>query len=51
MKFNPNERREGVAEKVLAMLKGGHRKFWGCFYAIALSFSHNEEGEQKASTL
>ena len=24
----------------LAMLKGGHKKFWGSFYAEALSFSH-----------
>ena len=23
------------AEKVLAMLKGGHNKFWGSFYAVA----------------
>ena len=22
------------AEKVLAMLKGGHKKFWGSFYAV-----------------
>ena len=29
-----------MAEKVLAMLKGGHKKFWGSFYAVALSFSH-----------
>ena len=27
--------RKGVPEKVLAMLKGGHRKFWGSFYAVA----------------
>ena len=25
----------GGAEKVLAMLKGGHKKFWGRFYAVA----------------
>ena len=25
----------GGAEKVLAILKGGHTKFWGCFYAVA----------------
>ena len=24
-----------MPEKVLAMLKGGHRKFWGSFYAVA----------------
>ena len=27
--------RKGEAEKVLAMLKGGHKKFWGRFYAVA----------------
>ena len=27
-------RKEG-AEKGLAMLKGGHKKFWGSFYAVA----------------
>ena len=26
---------KGGAEKVLAMLKGGHTKFWGSFYAEA----------------
>ena len=36
--------RKGVAEKVLAILKGGHKKFWGSFYAVALSFSHIEGG-------
>ena len=25
----------GGAEKVLAMLKGGHKKFWGSFYVVA----------------
>ena len=33
VKFYPYE--EGGAEKVLAMLKGGHKKFWGSFYAVA----------------
>ena len=28
-------RKGGGAEKVLAMLKGGHNKFWGSFYAVA----------------
>ena len=32
MKFYPYEK-GGGAEKVLAMLKGGHTKFWGSFYA------------------
>ena len=27
--------RKGGAEKVLAMLKGGHETFWGSFYAVA----------------
>ena len=27
--------RKGLAEKVLAMLKGGHNKFWGHFYVVA----------------
>ena len=27
--------RKGRAEKVLAMLKGVHKKFWGRFYVIA----------------
>ena len=31
--FTPTKR--GGAEKVLAMLKGGHKKFWGRFYAVA----------------
>ena len=33
MKFYPYEK--GGPEKVLAMLKGGHKKFWGRFYAVA----------------
>ena len=33
VKFYPYEK--GGAEKVLAMLKGGHKKFWGSFYAVA----------------
>ena len=28
-------KRGGGAEKVLAMLKGGHKKFWDSFYAVA----------------
>ena len=27
--------RKGWAEKVLAMLKGGHNKFWASFYLVA----------------
>ena len=45
MKFNPYEKRG--AEKVLAMLKGEHNKFWGSFYAEALSFSYIEGGHEK----
>ena len=37
VKFYPyiKERGGGLAENVLAMLKGGHNKFWGSFYAVA----------------
>ena len=34
MKFYPYEK-GGGAEKVLAMLKRGHKKFWGSFSAVA----------------
>ena len=34
VKFYPYEKGEG-AEKVLAILKGGHKKCWGRFYAVA----------------
>ena len=27
--------RKGGAQQVLAMLKRGHKKFWGSFYAVA----------------
>ena len=33
MKFYPYEK--GGAEKVLAILNGGHKKIWGRFYAVA----------------
>ena len=33
VKFNPYEMRG--AEKVLAIMKGGHNKFWGSFYPVA----------------
>ena len=32
MKFYPYEK---GAEKVLAMLKGGDKMFWGSFYSVA----------------
>ena len=35
MKFYPDEKGGGAAEQVLAMLKGGHKRFWGSFYAVA----------------
>ena len=34
MKFCPYKK-GGEAEKVLAILKGGHKKFKGSFYAVA----------------
>ena len=34
MKFYPYEK-GGGAQKVLAMLKGGHKKFRGSLYAVA----------------
>ena len=33
VKFYPYEK--GGAENVLAILKGGHKRFWGSFYAVA----------------
>ena len=45
MKFYPYEKRG--AEKVLAMLKGEHKQFWGSFYAEALSLSYIEGGHEK----
>ena len=30
--------KKGGAEKVLAMPKGGHKKFWGSFLAVAWKF-------------
>ena len=33
MKFYSYEK--GGVGKVLAMLKGGHKKFWGSFYMVA----------------
>ena len=35
MKFYPYGRGGGGAEKVLAMLKGGHKTFYGSFYVVA----------------
>ena len=41
VKFYPYEK-GGRAEKVLAMLKGGQKNFWGSFYKVAWSFRHIE---------
>ena len=35
VKFYPYEKGGGGTKKVLAMLKGGHKKFWGSFYVTA----------------
>ena len=42
MKFYPDEKREGGIS--LSHAEGGHKTFWGSFYAIACSFSHIEGG-------
>ena len=44
MKFYPFKKRG--AEELLAMLKGGHKKFWGSFYPVVRSFSHIEGGRK-----
>ena len=46
MKFYPYEK-GGVAQKVLVMLKWGHKKFWCSFYTVARSSSHIEGAHQK----
>ena len=38
VKFYPYKKRGGGAEKVLAMLKGGHKKYWSSFYAVVRKF-------------
>ena len=38
-------------EEILAMLKGGHRKFWGSFNMGALSFNSTRAGAQKVCIL
>ena len=50
MKFYPHKKGVG-AEKISAVLKGWHNKFWGSIYAVAGSFSHIVEGAQKVSPL
>ena len=42
----------GGVEKVLAILKGGHKMFWGSFYAVAFSnIEGRGGGVQNVSTL
>ena len=45
VKFYPYEK--WGLKKVLAMLKGGHKKFWGSFYVVAIL----KGVAQKVSTL
>ena len=45
MKIYPYEK--GGTEKVLSMLKGGHKTFRGSFYMVAQSFSHIVGGHEK----
>ena len=40
VKFHPYKRKGGGAKQFY----GGHKKFWGSFYAVASSFSHTEGG-------
>ena len=47
VKFYPYKKGGGGAEKVLAMLKWGHNKFYDSFYTVAWSFSHIEGGGTK----
>ena len=49
MKFYPYEKGGGVAEKVLAMLKGGNKKF--VCGSLKLKPYCRGEGAQKVSTL
>ena len=51
MKFYPYKKGEGGAKKVLATLKRGHKRFWGSFYAVALSFNHIEGGTKSFHSL
>ena len=43
VRFYPYEKGGG---KFLAMMKGGHRRFWGSMYAVDCSFSHIEGGRK-----
>ena len=52
MKFYPYEKGGGRKSFIShAEGGGGHKKFWGSFYAVAGSFSHIEGGAPKVSTL
>ena len=46
MKFCPYNK-GGEAEKVLAMLKRGHTKFWGSFNTGAWGFGHSDGARRK----
>ena len=47
-RFNPNKKKGGGVEKVVAILKGeGYNKFRGSFYTVLSSFSHIEGAECK----
>ena len=49
MKFDSYDK--GGSEKVLATLKGGHKRFWGSFSAVTCCFSNTERGLRKVSIL
>ena len=48
MKFYHHKKGMG-AKKAVAMLNGGHNKFWGSLYAVARRFGHIEgRGDTKS---
>ena len=49
VKFYPMKRWR--AEKVLAMLKGGHKKFLGVLYMVAGTYSHINGGAKRFHSL
>ena len=50
MKFYPYEK-GGGGKSFSHAEGGGQKKFWGSFYAVALSFSHIIGGARKVSSL